>query len=448
MKIVVVGGGLVGSLQALYMARRGHEVHVFEARQDVRTESRYSRQSINLALSARGRAALDAVGLESLIVKNGIEMHSRYIHGVDGHDYPIRYGEEGQNILAIDRRNLNERLLDACETQGNVKLNFQHKLVSADVDTGNLSFSTSSGMVHVTADLILGADGAYSALRREIMRKTRMDFSQMYIPHAYKELQILPGPDGESQIPVNFLHIWPRHAFMMIALPNLDKSWTLTLFMPWNMFDAITTPPQLLEFFGQYFPDAIPLIGKDKLVSDFFTNPTSSLITIKCNPYHAGRCVILGDAAHAMVPFYGQGMNAGFEDVQVFSEIFDKHDGDVAAILAEYSAKRHEDAHAICDLALNNYVEMRASVTSTWFLFRKKLDNLLHRLFPSSFIPLYTMVTFSRIPYSDVIRRAKAQDALVRTGLRVAALGALTLGAVAAVRYQGGLPSISFKLPK
>eukprot|EP00047_Mylnosiga_fluctuans_P013254 m.30441 g.30441 ORF g.30441 m.30441 type:complete len:470 (-) comp4779_c0_seq2:22-1431(-) len=439
MKVIIVGGGLVGSLQALFMAQRGHEVHVFESREDVRTEPKYSRQSINLALSTRGRAALAAVGLEDEIVKGGIPMHSRSIHAPDGEQYAIKYGTAGQAILAIDRRHLNERLLDAAEKWPGVRLYFKHKLVSADVEHAAATFSTPSGEFSIQGDILFGCDGAHSAVRREIMRRTRMDYRQDYIEHAYKELRIPPSASGEFQLRENYLHIWPRHSFMMIALPNLDRSFTVTLFMPWETFGSITTKEQLLVFFQKYFPDSIPLIGEEALVRDFFENPTSPLIIIKCKPYHAGRSMIMGDAAHAMVPFYGQGMNAGFEDCQFFSEVFDSCTGDVARALSEYSAKRHDDAVAICDLALNNYVEMRHAVTSWQFLLRKKLDNLLHAIWPTRFIPLYTMVTFSRIPYATVIERAKQQDAAIASAVRAIGLAAL---AVLAYRARGPLSAL------
>lgn len=446
MKVIVVGGGLVGALSAVLMANRGHEVHMFEGRSDSRNEERVARQSINLALSTRGRAALRQVMLEEKVVKEGIAMYSRAIHPVHGPEYDIPYGTADQAILAIDRRRLNEILLTAAEECPNVKIYFRHKLVSADVAAGVCKFSCDDETVTVEGDLVIGADGVHSALRRDIMRRTRMDYQQTYIESAYKELHIPPSEAGAFQMREDYLHIWPRHSFMMIALPNPDKSFTVTIFMPWKDFDALKTQDQLLAFFEKYFPDSIALIGRERLVEDFFHNPTSPLIIIKCTPYHTGRCVILGDAAHAMVPFYGQGMNSGFEDVTVLDACLVANNNDVALALNAYTNTRHADAVAICDLALANYEEMRHKVTSRWFIFRKHVDNWLHWLLPSKFIPLYTMVTFSQIPYAQVIARAKRQDAIVNMALALGATGVSGLLAYVVLKHWRTLSSWSARV--
>eukprot|EP00054_Salpingoeca_dolichothecata_P022293 m.145869 g.145869 ORF g.145869 m.145869 type:complete len:447 (+) comp24288_c0_seq2:70-1410(+) len=427
--IAVVGGGLVGSLEAILLAKKGHTVHLYELRSDLRKQPRFSGVSINLALSVRGIAALRKAGLDDLIVRQGIPMHGRMIHNRDGSLNFLRYGRKGQYILSIDRRNLNERLLDAAEKNPKVTIFFEHKLKSVDIKTGRMVFTVpNQGDVETKADYVFGCDGNYSSVRRAIMRNTRMDYRQEYIPHGYKELTLPPTADKQFQLADGSLHIWPRGTFMMIGLPNLDKTFTLTMFMPFATFDAIKTEEDLLSFFEREFPDSIPLIGKEKLVEDYFRNPTGSLRTIKCKPYHCHKAIILGDAAHAMVPFYGQGMNAGLEDANIFDELLTKNNGNFEATFEEFSRTRNPNAEAICDLALSNYVEMRDSVNSTWFRFRKVVDNTLNYFFPNSFIPLYTMVTFSEIPYAEVIARDKRQKKLVSSGLVASGFGLALAG--------------------
>jgi kynurenine 3-monooxygenase len=258
------------------------------------------------------------------------------------------------------------------------------------------------------------------------MRKTRMNYSQEYINHGYVELCIPPNSSGDYAMDPNHLHIWPRHTFMMIALPNPDASFTVTLFMPWEKFDAIRTETDLLEFFDAHFPDSVALMGKEFLISEYFKNPKGSLISIKCKPYHyKSSCVILGDAAHAMVPFYGQGMNCGFEDVETFFKLLNAHfqedaeaiarpsSSSLSVLLNRYSETRHPDASSMCDLAMYNYIEMRSSVVSTSYLLRKKIDNVLNYFFPKQWIPLYTMVSFSNIRYSEVVKREERQKSAV-----------------------------------
>eukprot|EP00730_Choanoeca_flexa_P013815 TRINITY_DN5744_c0_g1_i3.p1 TRINITY_DN5744_c0_g1~~TRINITY_DN5744_c0_g1_i3.p1 ORF type:complete len:446 (+),score=107.35 TRINITY_DN5744_c0_g1_i3:90-1427(+) len=433
-KIAVVGGGLVGALQAVYLAKRGHEVHLFEGRPDIRTQPRYTGLSINLALSTRGIAALSEVGVQDAIINDGIPMHSRMIHAHNGKQTGQPYGKDGQAIRSIDRRNLNEHLLTEAEKFDNVHLHFEHKLAKADVRSNTLTFNTAEGQVKHEVDYIFGCDGAHSQVRKSLMRHARVNFEQFYIPHGYKELTIPPGEDGEYQLEPNYLHIWPRSTFMMIALPNLDKTFTATLFMPFDKFDSIKTPEDVMQLFKDEFPDSIPLIGEKKLIDDYFQNKTGPLMTVKCKPLAGFNTMLMGDAAHAIVPFYGQGMNAGFEDCWYFEQLMKKYDGDFDQAMSTYAKERVDDVHAIADLALYNYVEMRDLVNSKWFLFRKKVDNMLHSLMPSVFIPLYTMVTFSQIPYATVIAKDKKQSKLVDTTLSFTAaatvLGACAYGAM------------------
>merc|ERR1711872_697058 len=299
---------------------------------------------------------------------------------------------------------------------GNIKFHFNHKLVKADLEKPQLTFERtdvddpSQKTVVINPDLVIGCDGAYSAVRKEMMKRPRFNYSQEYIPHAYMEL-LMPPVNGDFAMPPNYLHIWPRGQFMMIGLPNQDKTFTLTLFMSTSTFENIKDKDSLLQFFNENFRDSIPLIGLERLVTDFFSNRALPLVSVKCSPYNVGgKTLIMGDAAHAMVPFYGQGMNCGMEDCMVLEDCLTKHEMNLDAALNEYSKTRNPDAEAMCDLAMYNYVEMRDLVNKKSFLIRKKLDNFLHWLLPSWWVPLYTSVTFSRMRYHKCVSNRAWQD--------------------------------------
>ncbi|KAE8737381.1 hypothetical protein FOCC_FOCC017155 [Frankliniella occidentalis] len=411
-------------------------------------------RSINLAMSRRARAALALVGLEGELLRHGIPMRARMIHGPAGDTREIPYDQRtGQCIYSVGRKFLNDVLLSAAEKNPHVRLHFGHKMTGGDLDEGRIEFERcarslflksagsdrrgrqsgifpslcradgGAGTVQAVGDLVVGCDGAYSGVRRLFMKKPMFNFSQTYIEHGYMELRIPPTDDGERSMgqysltnfamPPNFLHIWPRGEFMMIALPNQDRSWTVTLFMPFAQFEAVTTDRELLTFFGKHFADAVPLLGEEALVRDFFRSKPQPLVSIKCGPYHAGRTLLLGDAAHAMVPFFGQGMNAGFEDVRLLAGLLDAlggAGGDLPAVLRRFSEHRNPDAEAICDLAMYNYIEMRDLVNRPTFLLRKKLDNALYALLPDVWVPLYNAVTFSDMRYSECVRNRMWQD--------------------------------------
>ncbi|XP_054266650.1 kynurenine 3-monooxygenase [Macrosteles quadrilineatus] len=422
LKVIIVGGGLVGSLSACYFGQRGHEVHLYEYRQDIRSTELVKGRSINLAMSARARAALRQVGLENVMLDHGIPMRARMIHGLDGSLREIPYDARGKEcIYSVSRKYLNEVLLTAAEKFSNVKIHFEHKLVHTRLEAGLVTFKRQTEGDEVTehADLVVGADGAYSAVRAVYMRRPMFNYSQTYIPHGYLELCIPPTQDGQFAMKPNYLHIWPRGSFMMIALPNQDHSWTVTLFMPFPQFAALDTPARLLNFFQKHFPDSIPLIGKDKLVKDFFAATASHLVSVKCEPYNLGSsAVLIGDAAHAMVPFYGQGMNCGFEDCKLLDKVLSDCGWDLTSALPQFSSLRSKDAQAICDLAMYNYIEMRDLVNRNSFLWRKRLDNVLYWLFPSTWVPLYNSVTFSEMSYSKCAKNKQWQDKIVGRGVK------------------------------
>ena len=396
-------------------------------------------RSINLALSYRGIQALAAVGLEEKVMANAIPMRSRMIHPIGKQPYTIPYGTRGECINSVDRTNLNELLLTAAESQPNVSLHFQHKLTRINFNNMTFTFVDSSSPTPketvVKHDFVFGCDGAFSTVRRQIMRQELVNLEEEYIDHGYKELCI-PAKDGEYAMPPNHLHIWAKGNYMMIALPNLDQSFTVTLFMPFDMFSEIETEEDVLDFFRQKFPDALPMIGEEQLVRDFFLNPTSPLISIKCFPHHTSAGgLLLGDAAHAMVPFYGQGMNCGFEDCLLFSEMLERNGFNFVEASKVYTASRCTDVHAICDLAMYNYLEMRSHVNSWSFLLKKKLDGFLHFLMPRTFIPLYTMVSFTRIPYATIVSRNRWQSKVVSRGLTLFGVSAFLLSVLLVHRY-------------
>ncbi|XP_053314714.1 kynurenine 3-monooxygenase [Spea bombifrons] len=434
--LTIVGGGLVGSLNACLFAKKGFHVDLYEAREDIRTAKIVSGRSINLALSYRGLQALKAVDLEDRVKAKGIPMVARMIHSLSGKKSSIPYGKHNQYILSVDRANLNKELLNAAEKYSNVTLHFEQKLTNCNVDSGTMTFVGKTGEeIHIKSKLIVGCDGAFSVVRKQFMRRPRFNYSHVYIPHGYKELTI-PPKNGEFAMEKNYLHIWPRNTFMMIALPNLDKSFTCTLFMPFEEFEKITTAEQVLDFFKTYFPDSIELIGADKLKEDFFLLPPQALISVKCSSFCVeNKCVLMGDAAHAVVPFYGQGMNAGFEDCLLFSELMEQYNNNFDICLPEFSRLRVPDAHAISDLAMYNYKEMRAHVNSKWFIFRKYVDNILNTIMPSTFIPLYSMVTFSRIRYHEVIKRWKWQSKVINIGLIIVGTTISVSSAYMVIKY-------------
>lgn len=415
--ISIIGAGLTGSMMALYLARRGHEVRVFERRPDMRTTDFAEGRSINMALSTRGLTALRGIGLEERALDLSIPMYGRKMHSPTGELSFQPYGRADQHINSVSRTELTRLLVDSADRHPDVDLTFEHSCVDVDLErtTPILQHVETEETVEPNSELIVGADGAYSVVRGVIQKTGRFDYEQTYLEHGYKELSIPPAPGGGWRFEKNALHIWPRHDFMFIALPNRDGSFTGTLFLPFEgqkSFDSLETESDVETFFQEEFPDVEAEMPE--LTAEFFDNPTGSLVTIRCEPFHHDANVLLaGDAAHAVVPFYGQGMNASFEDCYIIDQLIDEFDGDWSRILPAFSQRRKPDADAIADLALYNYVEMRSKVASPAFLFRKKLERRLNKWFPRAWKPLYSMVTFSTIPYSEARDRAEGQKRLL-----------------------------------
>ncbi|WP_370090255.1 FAD-dependent oxidoreductase [Ekhidna sp.] len=404
-KISIVGAGLVGSLLAVILKKKGFQVQIFEKRSDPRKSNVDAGRSINLALSHRGIRPLKLAGVFESIEPYLIPMNGRMMHDESGNLTFQPYGKEGQFINSVSRAQLNQLLVESAEEAG-VEVLFDHKCIDVDFDENIIEFENGS---KVASDLIIGTDGAFSAIRKKLQFTDRFNFSQHYIEHGYKELCIEPN-NNDFGLEPNYLHIWPRGNFMLIALPNNDKTFTCTLFFPFEgspSFESLSSKTDVDSFFEKYFKDAKELMPD--IAEQFFSNPTSSLITTKCEPWHKNRSILLGDAAHAIVPFYGQGMNSGFEDVRIFIEMSEELNWNWDEILPKYSAERKKDADAISELALHNFIEMRDHVGDPTFLKRKKLEAQIQEKYPKEWIPLYSMVTFSDLPYSEALRLGKIQ---------------------------------------
>ena len=424
-KFVLIGSGLAGGLLAAYLGRRGYEIELYERRGDPREGNMIGGRSINLALSTRGIHALQQIGLADEVLRQAIPMRGRMIHEKSGALHFAPYDIDPNNhINSIGRAALNATVIEAAQRYPNVRVHFNHKCTGVDLDSASaelLNTSTSQPL-SAQADSVIGVDGAFSAVRQSMQLKIDgFHYDESYLAHGYKELTIPPGADGSWRMEKNALHIWPRKSFMMIALPNPDGSFTCTLFWEFEgprSFASTKTDNDVRLFFTEEFPDAVPLMPN--LLDDFNNNPTGSLVTIRCAPwFYRDKVCLVGDAAHAVVPFYGQGMNAAFEDCVVFDECLQEFPEGREEAFEEYFQRRKVNADALADLALSNFIEMRDKTASKTFRAKKKLDHFLEAMLPGTYLPLYTMVTFTRIPYAKAARRAGLQDRIVYGSLAV-----------------------------
>jgi kynurenine 3-monooxygenase len=400
------------------MAKRGYHVTVFERRPDLRKAKLIAGKSINLALSDRGWKALELAGITEDIKEIAIPMYKRCMHALDGTLSYQPYGKEDQAIYSVSRGGLNQRLMNLADDFPNIEYNFNRKCQDIDLKTNELTFNNTevNQQEKHQFEHVFATDGAYSAVRVRMQKSVQFfDYSQKYLDHSYKELVIPANADGTHKLDKNCLHIWPRGEFMMIALANLDGSFTCTLFFPMKgetSFESLQTREQVSDFFNKTFPDAIPLMPT--LLDDYFDNPTSNLIMVRCEPWnYKDQIALVGDAAHAIVPFYGQGMNCGFEDCTVFDQMLTEANDNWDGLLDKYSEQRVPDGNAILDLALYNYIEMRDLTGDPDFLLRKKIEAKFANLYPEKWMPLYSQVTFSHIRYSDALKNGKEQDRIM-----------------------------------
>jgi len=415
--ITLVGAGLNGPLLALGLIRRGFNVQIFERRSDMRRIATSAGRSINLAISTRGIHALSQAGLWSGMQNIINPMKGRMMHALSSELTFQPYGKaEAEVINSISRADLNIVLLNAAEAEG-VRISFEQRCTGINLKTGDIQVrDEQSGATRtVNCRVVIGCDGSASVLRNAMLKRVRFNFSQQYLDYGYRELTIPSVGNGEHALETNALHIWPRGNFMLIALPNIDGSFACILFLPFegaDSFAQLSSPSSVMEFFKSNFPDVVSLMPN--LTDNFFANPTGSMMTIKCSPWHVeGRCLLLGDAAHAIVPFFGQGINCGFEDCTYFFELLDRYGADWERVFTAFEAVRKINTDAIADLAVENFVEMRDRVADRRFLFRKKVELALEAKYPRLFVPKYAMVTFHRIPYSIAMKRGIVQERML-----------------------------------
>lgn len=420
-KIAVVGSGLVGTVLSIYLRKHGHEVHVYDRSPDIR-HVEFSGRSINLALSHRGWKTLEGIGIADAIKEIGIPMEKRAIHtGVNDLVYQY-YGKEGETIYSLSRGLLNRKMIDLAEKKG-VEFKFNQKIWDITLSDGILHIGETErgNWTEVKYDLVFGADGAFSRIRHRMQRQSMFDYEQKFLPLGYKELHIPANEDGTHKLEKHSLHIWPRGEYMLIALPNLDGSFTCTLFMPFMgeyAFDNLKTNEDVEEFFNQNFPDTRDVISD--LARDFFKNPTSNLVTIQCYPWtYKDKVALIGDACHAIVPFYGQGMNVGFEDVTVLDQLMNELGDDWATIFSNYQQMRKPNADAIAELSFRNFMEMSSKTADADFHLMKKIEKWFSDKHPDLWMPLYSRVTFSDQTYSEALEMGDKQQSIMEEILRI-----------------------------
>lgn len=416
-KITLIGAGLNGPLLALGLVKRGFEVEIYERRPDMRRVKISAGRSINLALSTRGIYALSEAGLWKGMQPIIIPMKGRMMHSPDSKLTFQAYGkDESEVINSVSRAELNMALLNAAEAQG-VKIHFERRCRGIRFKDRQLSLrdEASGHEGNVAYQIAIGCDGSASAIREAMLRLNRFNFSQEYLNYGYKELTIAAGPGGKHVLETNALHIWPRGNYMLIALPNIDGTFACILFLPFegtDSFERLATKALVEEFFRSRFPDVIPLMPD--LTEDFFANPTGAMVTIRCSPWHVeDHALVLGDAAHAIVPFFGQGINCGFEDCTVLLELLDRHGADWEKVFREFEEARKINTDSIADMAIDNFVEMRDRVGDRRFLLRKQVELALEARYPQQFVPKYAMVTFHRIPYATALERGQVQERIL-----------------------------------
>lgn len=421
-EVTIIGAGLVGSLCSLYMAQRGYNVSIYEKRKDLRSEIISAGKSINLALSERGWSALKKVGVDDEVMRIAIPMEKRIMHDAEGNLSEQAYGNPGQAIYSVSRAELNLLLMELSESKG-VNLEFNQHCKDVNFKSKFVTFENTITKERkaISSDIIIGADGALSEVRSIMVKKLEHDFKSLKIEHSYKELLIPASLNGAHLIDKNALHIWPRGKFMLIALANLDGSFTCTLFAPKageNSFEKLNNKKQVESYFNTIFPDFSELVPD--LFEQWENNPTSSLGIVRTYPWNVrGEVILIGDAAHATVPFYGQGMNAGFEDCRILDELLDKYKDDLVSCFDEYSRIRKPNGDGVQDLSIHNYEVMRDKTADPEFLLQKRIEQKFANLHPDKWVPLYSMVSFTNIPYSDAWKIGMKQEKVMRSIMNI-----------------------------
>lgn len=415
--IIVIGAGLVGSLLSMFLAKHGYQVAVFERGTDPRTHNLNVGRSINLTLCERGLKVLDRVGVGSAVRALTVPVYGRLVHDVEGKLTFQPYGNHREAIYSIERNDLNKVLLDFAERQFGINFSFQQKCLEVDltIPAVELTNQVSGETTRHQAQMIFGADGAYSAVRRQMQKKTRLNFSQQYWSQGYKELQVPASVNQKWTSEKNVIHIWPRGNYMLLGFPNLDGSFTCSLHLPFEgplSFESIKTEADLRALFNDSFPDAVSLMPG--LVDDFFTHPANSMITIKCAPWsYQNKVALIGDSAHSIFPSYGQGANAGFEDCGALYDCMEKYGDDWCRVLSEFEKQRHPNTDAIADLCIEHFRELRDHVGTPTFLLKKEIERKLNEAYPEKYLDLYSMISFTQMPYTEALRVDREQRAIV-----------------------------------
>lgn len=418
-RITIIGSGLVGSLTAIYLSKRGYKVDVYEKRPDLRKNNISAGKSINLVISYRGWNALEHIGIRKEIESITVPVYGRMTHDQQGNTNYIQYSVKNEPIYSVSRGGLNGKLMTLAEQNPNVKIHFNQECVDVNLDEATAVFSDyeTKRTTTVKSDLILATDGAFSVIRQKMLHLNRFNYQQEYITEGYKEITFPANEDGSPRMRKDALHIWPRKNFMLMGLANQDGGFTGTLFFPFEgepwSFEKIKNENDLNRFFTEVFPDAIPLIPN--LKDQYFNNPTSSLVIIRCSPWnYKDKVALMGDAAHAIIPFYGEGMNCGFEDCFVFDQLIEKYNGDFTKVLPEYAKARKPNGDAIAELSLRNFIEMRDLVADPEFLLRKKIEGWFQGKHPDKWLPLYSQVKFSNTPYAEALASGKRHDEIMK----------------------------------
>jgi kynurenine 3-monooxygenase len=433
-RVAIVGGGLAGSLLALALGQQGYEVDLYERQADPRHHTGKAGRSINLGLSKRGMQSLSMVGLLDTVLQRSVVMGGRMIHAPDGTARYQPYGKNAEEVLhSIDRNELNHLLLDHAERHIHVRLHFEHRLVRVDKQQRELAFETPAGTIKAQAKWVVGADGAFSVMRRELQHGERANYSQEYLEWGYKELMLAAAPDGSSLIRLTALHVWPRNHCLIVSHPNRNNSHTLTLFLPFegdDSFATVQTAEDVEALITKYFPDLSALLPQ--LLEEWMKHPVGSLVTTRTSPWAFGDwAVLVGDACHAVYPFYGQGMNSAFEDCCALLSALTQYKADTAHAFRTYEQARRPHTDVLCELSKANFLELRKKVQSPWFVTRKRLDLVLNRLWPDKWLPLYTMIAHTTIPYAIALARARQQERILTGAALVFLVGILIITTLA-----------------
>ena len=421
-EVTIIGAGLVGSLCSLFMTKRGYKVNIFERRKDLRSEIITAGKSINLALSKRGWTALKKAGVDTEVIKIAIPVHKRIMHDINGRLTDQPYGNEGECIYSVSRAKMNLLMMNLAEKNG-ASLNFNQKCIDVDFENSIVDFENTETkkIQNIKSDFLIGADGAFSEVRKQMVNKYKHDYEYNEIEHDYKELLIPPGKNNSYLLDKNALHIWPRGEFMLMALANLDGSFTCTLFAPKNgnnSFADLVTKTEVENYFNNIFSDFSKLVPN--LYDQWISNPTSNLGIVRTFPWHiSGTSLLIGDAAHATVPFYGQGMNCGFEDCRVLDELLDENGDNFIKCFDEYSRYRKPNGDGVQDLSMHNFIVMRDRTADPKFLLQKKIEKKFANLYPEKWTPLYSMVSFTNTPYSKAWAIGMKQEKIMQQIMRM-----------------------------